>query len=318
LSAAAERRLLMKLGLTPGRRNAEMSRLAIGFLTALPVAALLLAPKLAYAGIEACGNIDVRANATCKVEVQGGCTAKCTPVSVQAACEGKLELECDAKCNVTAEASCTGSCNADCTGQCKANPGSFDCKASCTGSCTANCDAACEGQAGGGSASGSCKANCQANCNAKCEGECNVTPPSATCEAKCSASCKGSCEGKLNASCQAQCRGEFDPPKCQAEVKGGCEARCQTPEGALFCDGEFIDTGNNLKACGDALAALFNIQVDYSASAECANGVCNAEASASASACSTSPDLSHHAASFAPAALALGIAGASVARRKRR
>ena len=57
-------------------------RFAIAFLTVAPVA--FLAPKLAHAGLADCGNIDVSAQAQCKVEVKGGCTAKCEAVSFEA------------------------------------------------------------------------------------------------------------------------------------------------------------------------------------------------------------------------------------------
>src|SRR5690242_7725935 len=112
-------------------------RSAIAFLTVAPL--VMLAPRLAHAGISDCGNIDVSAQAMCKVEVMGGCTAQCEAVSFEAACKGKLEVDCNAKCNVKAEASCTGSCKTECTGSCMGNPGSFDCKAHCSGSCSANC-----------------------------------------------------------------------------------------------------------------------------------------------------------------------------------
>ena len=291
-------------------------RFAIAFLTVAPLT--FLAPKLAHAGIEACGNINVKASAQCKVEVKGGCTAKCETVSFKAACEGKLEVDCDAKCSVKAEASCTGSCKAKCSGDCTANPGSYDCKASCTGTCSGNCDAACEGQASGGTASGSCKAKCEANCSAKCEGDCSVTPPSATCDAKCDASCKGSCEAQVAVTCQGDCRATYEAPKCEAELKGGCKVNCEKPEGALFCDTEYVDTNDNLAKCSAALAAALNIKVDGSASAECSGNTCEAKAEGSISACSTTSEGQGHTPPLTPALIILGAIGAAIARRSRR
>lgn len=290
-------------------------RFAIAFAAVAPL--FLLAPKLAHAGLEACGNIDVRANATCKVEAKAECSARCTDVNLTAACEGKIEVDCDAKCNVKAEASCTGSCNTDCRAKCTANPGTFDCKADCTGSCGAKCAANCEAQASGGTASASCKANCEANCSAKCEGQCNVTPPSAQCDAKCNASCQGSCEGQVAVDCQGQCRATYDAPKCRAELKAKCEGGC-TGQGSMFCDGEYVDTGGNLASCADALAAALNIKVDVSGSANCVGSSCEAEGKVSASACSSTPGEASHGAWFAPGLLAFAAVGASVARRKRR
>ena len=56
------------------------------WLLALSIAApatVLLAPGVAHAGLDACGNIDVKANAQCKVMAQADCTAQCTPVNVE-------------------------------------------------------------------------------------------------------------------------------------------------------------------------------------------------------------------------------------------
>src|SRR3954449_5701414 len=82
------------------------------------VGALALLPSFfiarpAYAGIEACGNIDVKANATCELDTSGGCTARCTPVSFEAQCSADLEVDCKGSCNVSASATCTASCNVD-------------------------------------------------------------------------------------------------------------------------------------------------------------------------------------------------------------
>ena len=50
-----------------------------------------------------------------------------------------------------------------------------------------------------------------------------------------------------------------------SELSGGCEAECESPEGALFCDGQYIDHGGNLEECIASLKALFDIDVDVSA-----------------------------------------------------
>lgn len=251
------------------------------------VPALVLLPNVAHAGLEACNNIDVRANATCKVEVSGGCTARCEPVNFRAACAGKLTAQCDGQCTATADVDCKGSCEGSCEGSCNANKGSFDCKGNCTASCDADCSAQCSGSADGNSASGSCKAQCQANCGAKCEGRCTGTPPSATCEGKCQASCEGSCTAKATAKCQIDCQAKLEG-SCTAELEGGCKARCEKPEGALFCDGQYVDSGNNLQNCIDALRATLNIQVSGSATGECSGNECRGEAEGSVS-CAASP-----------------------------
>jgi hypothetical protein len=297
------------------KEGLSMSRRFIAFLVAAPFAFLI--PKVAHAGIDACGNIDVKANAKCEVVAQGGCTARCEPVSFQAACSAKLQAQCDGQCAASASADCTASCSGTCTGQCEANPGSFDCKGSCSASCESDCNAQCSGQASGGQASGQCQAECKANCSAKCDARCSGTPPSATCDAKCNASCSGSCEAKASAQCQIQCQGKLDA-QCKAELKGGCEAQCQKPEGALYCDGQYVDTGGNLQRCVDALNAILNIKVQGSASAQCSGNTCEAKAEASASACSTSTQQPAQAPLVPIGVIGLAAIGATVARMKRR
>jgi hypothetical protein len=317
LSTWPDQRLLEEARPSPVQEVLRMSRrFAIAFLTVAPLT--FLAPKLAHAGLEACGNINVKADAKCEVQVEGGCTAKCTPVSFQAACEGQAVVKCDGECKGSIEASCTTSCKADCTASCTADPGSYDCTGKCEGSCGADCDAQCAGQASGGTASGSCKASCQANCNAKCSASCTGTPPSATCDAKCSASCSGKCQAKATGSCQVACQANFDDVKCKADLKGGCDVQCKDPDGAIFCDGQYVDSGGNLAKCADALNAILNLKFEASGSAECSNGQCTAEGSASASACSTTSEGQGHTPPVAPGVIVLGAIGAAIARRFRR
>jgi hypothetical protein len=72
---------------------------------------------------------------------------------------------------------------------------------------------------------------------------------------------------------------------CQADLEGSCEARCDEPEGALYCDGNYVDAGNNLEDCVNALRATFDIEVQgYSrGSASCSEGSCVAEGEAGCS-----------------------------------
>lgn len=285
-------------------------RFTLASLAVVPV--LVLAPRLARAGLEACNNIHVSASAECKLETSGGCTAMCEPTRFEAACAGKLTSQCDGECSASADVDCTGSCEATCQGQCEANPGSFDCRGSCTASCGADCDAQCSGSAGGSGAQGSCKATCEANCGAKCDAQCTGTPPSATCEGKCRASCEGSCRGKASARCQIDCQAKLEG-SCKAELEGGCKARCEQPEGALFCDGQYVDTGNRLQECIDALRATYDIQVQGSASAQCSGNQCTGEAegSVSCAASTRTPPV-------APAVAMLALVGAAIARNARR
>ncbi len=56
-------------------------------------------------------------------------------------------------------------------------------------------------------------------------------------------------------------------------------AECSTEEGALFCDGNYVDHGGNLAECVDSLRGLLNIMV--SGSASCEGNSCMAEGSIS-------------------------------------
>jgi hypothetical protein len=281
----------------------------------LAFAAPLLASSTARAdSIADCGNIDVSANATCKVEVSGGCKLNCTPVSFEASCTAKGNVsckgECDAKVSVQAE---LDSCKADCEGGCAANP-NFSCEASCSGSVDADCDASCSGQAGGNNAKGQCKADCKAKVQAKCSASCNGSPVTCT-PVSCEASCKGKLEAKAQVDCSVTCSSNLEA-SCEAELKGGCDAQCDAPEGALYCDGNYVDAGGNLSKCINSLEAALNLKVDASASAKCANGTCEAEAEAGAS-CGGRVVGDHS--PMGPAGLVLGGAalGLVLARRRR-
>ena len=62
-------------------------------------------------------------------------------------------------------------------------------------------------------------------------------------------------------------------------MQGKCTASCQGQDGALFCDGSYVDVGNSLSNCETALKNALNIQVQGSAS--CQGNTCQAQASAS-------------------------------------
>ncbi len=283
------------------------------FLASISAAAVLTltAAHARAADLSSCGNIDVQANANCTLETSGGCEAQCTPLNVTAACSAQLQSSCSGSCTATADASCTTSCEGTCEGSCSANPGTFDCDADCHGTC----EGSCSGQCSSASDQTQCVAECKANCNGTCQAKCSGTPPSATCQAKCQASCGGSCTAEVNASCSIQCQSQGEA-NCEAQVTGGCKAQCEQPKGALFCDGQYVDTGNNLQNCIDALKALFNIQVSGSADASCDGGSCSAEAEGKASSsCAATPGEAPAGGTLAFAGL--GLVAAAVARKKR-
>ena len=258
-------------------------------------APLLLIASTASAapGKEACANLELVGSGKCALEVSGGCTAKCTPVS--------FDLACDGQCSVNAEVSCTAQCSVDCNAGCTVDPGTFDCTAECGASCTGDCEASC----GGSSDRDHCRATCKGRCDTSCGAKCSGTPPSATCKAKCDASCSGSCDVKAQVDCHVS---------CEADLKGGCEAQCSEPKGALFCDGQYVDAAN-IDDCIAYLATI-NINVSATGSAECTDGNCTAEGEASIG-CSTQPVGSAPLDVGAVATLAVGL-GFVVSRRRRR
>ena len=234
-------------------------------LLALPAAALL-APSLAQAAsLDACGDIHLQARAECEL-VTRGCDVECTPVAVEAACAGALQVECAGACDLDADIGCTAQCEAGCEAECLVDPGSFECAAGCNAECDSSCEARCNDS--------ECFAACEANCDAECEASCEVVPPQVDCVASCEASCEGSCRAEANLDCQLDCQSEAFL-ECQAELTGGCQADCSELGGALFCDGHYVDHANNMQECIDAIHDVLNGEVEGSAELSCRGGECN-------------------------------------------
>ncbi|MEP7050331.1 MAG: hypothetical protein ABJB12_08270 [Pseudomonadota bacterium] len=253
-------------------------------------AALFVLPLLtvtpAHAGIAACGNIDVEANASCELKAKG-CEVSCTPVSVQAACAVKGEVSCEGSCPKVPSLDCTASCTGSCAADCKVKPAEYDCATNCKADASAKCDAKCS--AAGDKAQ--CQASCQATFSANCETSCKGTQGSVDCDAVCKGRCEGSCTAQTNLECQVSCQSDL-AAKCEADVKGGCEADCSDAGGALFCNGQYVDHNGSLQDCIDALKTTLNITVTASgtSSGNCTDNVCTGEAQGSAAAsCAFSP-----------------------------
>lgn len=254
-------------------------------LSTLCLIALAAAPRAqaqdGQGGLDACGNIRVEAEAQCEVILPvAECEAECTPIKVEAACEARVVAECDGQCNFTPPQGCSFECQAGCMGECSVDPGSFECSAECEAGCSGECSGKCSAAANKAECMGQCEGTCSARCDAGCEG----TPPSAECDAKCEASCDTQCEVEAELDCQLDCQAEAKAD-CVLDVEGGCKAECQTMEGALFCDGQYVDHGDNLDQCVAALEAVINANVEGYAegSSRCEGGSCKAEGSAGVS-----------------------------------
>ena len=288
-------------------RNSPMRRTLQTLLGALACAVpLLLSGQAQAAGLDSCGDIFVEADAMCTVYAGVECEAQCKPVNVTAACAAELQVSCAGECNVSATAECTGSCSADCQAECDVKPAEFNCQASCQADCSADCSSRCAAD----SNSAECQASCKATCSGSCDASCSVTPAEANCQAKCDASCSGSCKAEANADCQIDCQASGFAD-CQVELEGGCKGHCSEPEGALFCDGNYVDAGNNLQECIAALQALFNIEVYADGSAMCSGNTCSAEGEVG---CSCT---SNGAGDLPLAVLGLGFVAVAVRRRRR-
>ncbi|MFV8754670.1 hypothetical protein ACNOYE_29335 [Nannocystaceae bacterium ST9] len=213
-------------------------------------------------GLDACGDVFVDAGANCEVLVEGGCKAECEPLAFNASCAAEGAIGCRGDCNVAADVECTASCQTSCEVDCNVDPGAFDCRASCEGDCSADCSARCSAD----SNSAECQASCESTCSLECGASCDIDAPEVDCVAQCQGCCSGECKAEVNLDCQIDCQADLYV-ECKADLQGGCEAQCETPQGALFCDGQFIEV-SNIDACAQALRDLLDIDVDFSASAE--------------------------------------------------
>jgi hypothetical protein len=274
--------------------------------------ATFLAAAPSQAGIDACGDIDVRADATCTANVTpADCELHCTPASFEASCAGKLEAQCEPMCNKLPQVSCTGSCQSDCETECNVKPASFDCE----GNCTANCDADCDGKCKSSDNSTDCEAQCKATCSGECHGSCTGMPATADCKGKCEASCQGSCKVDTNFDCQTKCQGQGFVD-CKTNIQPAvCKGQCQEPKGALFCDGQFVDNGGNADKCLAALKAYFEAHVMASGTSNCTGNTCEANGQVSCH-CSTPARRSGSTSGVLAIAGVLGLLG--VVRMRRR
>jgi hypothetical protein len=271
-------------------------------------AAVAFSPATASATVLSdCGNIDLSSGETCTLETSGGCTADCDPSKFQLQCSADLEASCSGSCNVTIDASCTSTCESSCTGGC--TTGSF----SCEGSCDADCNGHCSSDCASDSNTTECMASCKETCDANCSGSCSGTPPSCT-PVTCQAACSGSCQAQANLDCQVTCQ-ESGSASCESNYMDVCTGQCSAPQGALFCNGQFVNVdAAQIAACEQQLTSLLNINVVVSGSAACTGNNCSAQASASCG--QIAPGAPVTGSVFA-VGLGLGIAGA-VRRRVRR
>lgn len=248
--------------------------------------------------IQACGNIQVRSNSTCEVILDPPrCNLRCEPLRMRAACSARLALECQGSCDAELNLGCQDRCADVCLPQCRLDAGNFSCQAQCNGGCEVECSARCQtkAQASGQGASfqARCESSCRAQCGATCSGGCTGDAPSLTCEQRCAKVCLPQCQAKANIDCQVACQSSGFA-RCEADLQGGCKSKCQSGRGALFCDGQFVNTQalhDDLRSCVGALNGLLITKVKGYANASCdGKGSCEAEAGIS---CNLVPQQGH-------------------------
>lgn len=285
----------------------------VRFLTvAAALGTTLLAAQTASAtSLDRCGDfffdLGTGGDLDCELVVEGGCETACEPLAFEVSCAAGGALECRGECKpLEIDIDCSLDCEAGCDTECSG--GEFDCGVFCEAGCSADCDAYCENDN-----DEHCAASCRANCSVTCDSYCNVELP--TCETQCKAGCDGRCEAEISAGCNVECSSDLYLD-CEASASGGCNTQCEQLDGALFCEGQWVDT-DDLDGCVDQLVAYFDIEVTGYAEANCDGNECSAEAGGSVSCSAARATSGSH---FNAGLMIVGLAGAGLtaARRLRR
>ncbi|MCC6748162.1 MAG: hypothetical protein IT371_10915 [Deltaproteobacteria bacterium] len=223
-------------------------------LATVTLATLVGSPGIARAGaLEACGNVALGPSVQCEVEPPGvQCETRCTPVNMEVSCAKELFKECGPQCTFQVVEEEVQVCSSNCVTECEGNPGSFSCTASCGGKCAADCSAKCSTSAN----QSQCRASCNASCTGYCDVECKAVLPSMTCQQKCQPACRGVVVSRVNMDCQLKCHTVERYTNCSTRLTGGCKSHCRTNDGAIFCDGQFIEYANSFQQCLDALKKI--------------------------------------------------------------
>jgi MYXO-CTERM domain-containing protein len=81
---------------------------------------------------------------------------------------------------------------------------------------------------------------------------------------------------------------------CKTDYESTCKTQCSQPTGALFCNGSYVDVGNSLTDCVDALNAVLTSKIDISitgsGSTTCSGNECTSTGTTTTKAtCAASP-----------------------------
>jgi hypothetical protein len=238
----------------------------------LPVSVLiglaLLGMSLrASAGIPECNNVRLEdvTSSGCELRASGQCSVSCDRLGIyKKACATKLHTVCREDCTLSANPTCSDSCTVSCQSECDRGV-SITCQHNCFNECHGSCDAKCDGAAD--------VAQCRASCEATCDGECDIQcrpVVDGDCYTHCIECCGGSCKAQANMDCQTTCQDrEFED--CEHELEIDCSASCDV-DGALFCNGEYILSGQELPGCVQALISRGTLQANAQAQGEVSLG----------------------------------------------
>jgi hypothetical protein len=224
----------------------------IGFLLAL---ALSFGAPSAHAGIPECGDVRLEDVESCEVRGDIQCEASCDDLGIyKKACATKLQKVCRDECVLDPEPTCTDECTVPCTRECD-----LGVSITCSHNCYAECEGSCDGSCAEADDPVQCRASCEATCDGECDVQCTAVAVDASCYQHCIECCGGSCGAQANMTCQETCQNrEFE--QCEYELRVDCEGSC-SGDGALFCDGEYILSAEQIAPCAQALIAR-GLEVD--------------------------------------------------------
>ncbi|MDB4989965.1 MAG: uncharacterized protein JWN04_5143 [Myxococcaceae bacterium] len=228
---------------------------------------LSLGAATARAELTECGGIYLSSDSKCEYRKQQECTTTCMPETVQTSCVAKVYKGCETSCNVSSSSTCTSGCSASCTTDCQtqaATPTPKDCMGLCVSGCQDDCKQ--------GGEHGAC---CSHNCSERCEHECKGMPAPvaqpAQCGTTCTNACAGSCTAQANTDCQIACQDQMYT-ECQTEEIQVCQTTCMDGDGAIFCDGQYVDADDRT-SCAKQLKSDLKIDVAVSAITDAAGTV---------------------------------------------
>jgi hypothetical protein len=246
----------------------------IGLLLAL---GLSFGAERAHAGIPECGDIRLEDVQSCEVQGDIQCEASCDDFGIyKKACATRLQKVCREECVLDPEPTCTDECTVPCTRDCD-----IGVPITCIHNCFVECVGSCDGSCSEADDPEQCRASCEATCDGSCDVQCGAVAVDASCYQHCIECCGGSCGAQANMTCQTTCQDrEFET--CEYELRVDCDGSC-SGAGALFCDGEYILSAEEIPVCAQALIARglevdldvdVDVDVDTSLDANSSGGGC--------------------------------------------